>query len=172
MSIRFTLAIVLSSLLFGTVAQQSKRGATQQTKKPIASNPSPEDERKAAELESFISYAQSVAPEFRADLLLQIVESGEIKDSKRKQDLVEDAFYAAAKAKEPVKLMALPGMAVDSRAGYRATAAGRGLDALSLQDRAIRAMLALDKQRARQLFSEVKLNAGPLPCENGLDYDV
>ena len=172
MSARFTLPILLSSLLFGLVAQQAKPGATQQTKKSTASKPSLEEEKKAAELESFISNAQAAPPEFSADLLLQVVESGELKDAKRRQDLINDAFYVAAKAKERVKLMPLSGMAVDSRAGYRATASTLGLDTLSLQSRAIKAMLPLEKQRARQLFSDVKLNLEPLTCENTLGYDV
>jgi hypothetical protein len=33
-------------------------------------------------------------------------------------------------------------------------------------------MLLLDKQKARQLFGEVKLNLEPLTCENVLGYDV
>lgn len=172
MSARFTLPVLLISLLFGIVAQQEKPDAPRQTKKPAASKPSLEEEKRAAELESFILYAQSVPPEFSADLLLQVVESGELKDAKRKQELLNDAFNAAGKAKERVKLMPLPGMAVDSRAGYRATAAALGLDALSLQGRAIKSMLLLDKQRARQLFSEVKLNLEPLTCEDTVGYDV
>lgn len=176
MSTRFTLPFLLSTLLlgisFGSAAQQAKPAATPQTKKTAASKPSLEDEKRTAEIESFISYAQSVPPEFSADLFLQVVESGELKDAKRKQELLNDAFYAAAKAKEQLKLIPLPGMAVDSREGYRATASALGLNALSLQGRAIKAMLPLDKQRARQLFSELKLKLEPLTCENTLGYDV
>lgn len=161
-----TLLLLIVSLFSGLTVQQSKSVPKQKPKAPA------EDEKRAAELDNFISYAQSLPPEFSADLLLQVVESGALKDPKRQQELVVEAFYAAAKAKEPVKLVALPGSAVDSRAGYRANALSLGLDALSLQSRAIRALLLLDKQRARQLFGELKLQTEPLSCEQALAYNV
>ena len=153
---RTTLSILL--LLFGLMVQQPK--------------PGPKEMKRAAELESIISYAQSVPAEFSADLLMQLVQSGEIKNSKRKQELLVEAFYASTKAKEPVKLVALGGSAVDSRSGYRATAAGAEFDTLSLQCRAVKALLPLDKSKARELFSEIKLKLEPLSCEDALGYDV
>ncbi|HKR21312.1 MAG TPA: hypothetical protein VJS17_01910 [Pyrinomonadaceae bacterium] len=160
------LALLIVSLLIGLTVQQQKTV----TKKPA--KPSAEEEKRAAELDTFINYAQSVPAEFSADLLLQVVESGAIKDAKRKQDLIVDAFYVAAKAKEPVKLVGLPGSAVDSRNGYRATAFTLGFDAVSLQSRAIKALLLLDQQKARQLFGEIKLQTEPLTCEHSLAYNV
>jgi len=166
MNARITLPFLIVSLVTGLIVQQPKSGSKQKPK------PSVEEETRAAELESFINYAQSVPAEFSADLLLQVVESGAIKHSKRKQELLVEAFHVAAKAKEPVKLAALPGTAVDSRAGYRATALRLGLDAVSLQTRAIKGLLLLDKQKARQLFDEVKVQTDPLNCEHTLAYDV
>lgn len=128
--------------------------------------------KKLAEIENFIQYAQSVPPEFSADLLIQVVESGKIKERKRRQDLLIEAFYTAAKAKQPLKLAALPGGVVDSRSGYQANAFRLGLDSLSLQCRAIKALLLLNKQKARQLFEEIKLKLDPLNCDNSLAYDV
>ena len=158
------------------LAVQQRSGSAQQTKDSKAGSipaaPSLTEEQKAAAIENFIASAQSVPAEFSVDLMLQLVESGEIKDSKRKQDLLVEAFYAAAKAKEPLKVTALPGSAVDSRAGYRATAARAGFDALSLQSRAIRVLLPLNKKKARQLFSEIKLKLEPPGCESNLGYEV
>ena len=132
--------VVLPALIFsislGVAAQQPKSGTTKQPQ-PILKS-SANEEKRAAEIASFITYAQSVPAEFSVDLLTQLVESGEIKDPNRKEDLLVEAFYAAAKAKEPVKLVSLPGNAVDSRAGYRATALNAGLDVISLQSRAVR----------------------------------
>lgn len=162
----FAVAFLIVSLLLGPMVQQQKSVS----KKPA--KPSPEEEKHAAELDTFINYAQSVPPEFSADLLLQVVESGAIKDAKRKHDLIVDAFYAAAKAKEPVRLAGLPGNSVDSRTGYRANAFTLGFDAISLQSRAIKALLPLDQQKARQLFSEIKLQTEPLTCEHSLAYNV
>lgn len=165
MNAHLTLPLLIVSIIIGLTVQQPK-SANKQKPKFL------EEEKRAAELETFINYAQSLPAEFSADLLLQVVESGAIKDPKRKQDLLVEAFYAASKAKEPVKMLALPGSAVDSRAGYRATASRLGLDALSLQVRAIKALLVLDKLKARQLFGEIKLQTEPLNCEDALAYDV
>ena len=132
MNERITLPVLIFSILTGLVVQQPKAGLTQQPQqtaesktepassnssdKATASKTSAAEEKRAAEVESFIGYAQSVPAEFSADLLIQVVESGEIKDPKRKQDLLIESFYAAAKAKQPLKLVPLPGTAVDSRA--------------------------------------------------------
>lgn len=131
-----------------------------------------DDANKSADIEAFIIYAQSLPAEFSADLIIQLAESGQIKDLKRRQDLLVDAFYTAAKAKQPLKRAALPGSIVDSRSGYRANAFRLGLDALSLQSRAIKALLPLNKQKARQLFEEIKLKLDPLNCEDTLAYNV
>lgn len=171
-------ALLILSISIALPVQQPRPAGAQQSqqntdsKAAPASKASANDEKRAAEIETFITYAQSVPPEFSADLLIQLVESGEIKDTKRRQDLLVEAFYTAAKAKEQVKLVALPGSAVDSRAGYRATAARAGLDTLSLQSRAIRALVPLNKKKARQLFSEIKFKLEPVSCENTLGYDV
>lgn len=168
--------ILLTSIAIVVAVQQHGSGGAQSSQQTTASKdapvPSLNEEQKAAAVESFITAAQSVPAEFSIDLLIQLAESGEIKDEKRKQDLLVESFYAAAKVKEPLKLVALPGSAVDSRAGYRATAARAGFDALSLQCRAIRALLPLNRKKARQLFSEIKLKLEPPRCENTLGYEV
>jgi hypothetical protein len=125
----------------------SKKESTANTKNNARSESEDKEEKKAARIETFITYAQSVPAEFSADLLIQLAESGQIKDRKKRQDLLVEAFHTAAKAKQPLKLAALPGSAVDSRLGFRASAFRLGLDSLSLQTRAIKALLPLDKKR-------------------------
>ena len=169
MSQRKTLLILI--LLLGLGVQQSQSVSAQQRPQSKSSKSSLDDEKKAAEIETFIGYAQSIAPEFCADLLIQLVESGQIKDPKRKQELLVEAFYTAAKAKEPAQLIGLPGSNVDTRAGYRVNAAGAGLDALSLQCRAIQALLQLNKQKARRLFEEIKFKLEPLSCSDAVIQD-
>lgn len=173
--------MVVLSVTIGLAGQQSKFGVNSQqdsdSKKESAANtrnkpPSKSDHTKEEKIETFITYAQSLPAEFSADLLIQLVESGEIKERKRRQDLLIEAFYTAAKAKEPLKLAALPGSAVDSRSGYRANAFRLGFDSLSLQSRAIKALLPLNKKKARQLFDEIKLKLDPLECEDTLAYDL
>lgn len=172
------LVLVLSSTT-GLTHQQSKSNPDPkqriESKKQSASNAkdkADKEEKKSAEIETFITYAQSVPAEFSADLLIRIAESGEIKERKRRQELLVEAFYTAAKAQQPLKLAALPGSAVDSRSGYQAQAFRLGLDSLSLQCRAIRALITLNKQKARQLFDEIKPKLDRLDCENSLAYDL
>jgi hypothetical protein len=154
--LRFTLLLLLIALAVHSQNSAITQQAQQTNDKAKAAKSDAGEQKKTAEIESFITYAQSLPAEFSVDLLIQAVESGEIKDSKRKQDLLVESFYAAVKAKQAVKLVALPGGAVDSRAGYRATAANAGFDALSLQCRAIKALLPLNKKKARRLFGEIK----------------
>lgn len=177
------LLMLVLSLTTGLTAKQSKSGANSQQRsgskkestakaKHKAESNTSKEEKRSAEIETFITYAQSVPAEFSADLLIRLVESGEIKDRKRREDLLIDAFYTAAKAQQPVKLAALPGSAVDSRSGYRASAFRLGLDSLSLQSRAIRALLPLNKQKARQSFDEINLKLDRLDCEDSFAYDL
>jgi hypothetical protein len=102
-----------------------------------------------------------------------IAESDRITSKDRKRELLEEAFRVAAGAQQTVRLVSPPGSSVDTRAGYRARAHARKLDALSLQTRAVRAMMALDGQRARRLFAEIHgLQLPPLGCEDALVYEV
>lgn len=161
-----------SSLNFQQHSDSKKEPAANTEDKARSKSDNSKEEKKSAKIETFITYAQSVPAEFSADLLIRLVESGEIKERKRRQDLLIEAFYTAAKAKQPLKLAALPGGAVDSRLGYRANAFRLGLDSLSLQSRAINALLLLNKKKARQLFDEIKLKVNPLDCEDTLAYDL
>ncbi|MEO7144185.1 MAG: hypothetical protein ABI165_11875, partial [Bryobacteraceae bacterium] len=126
-----------------------------------------------AELEALIELSHSAPPEFAADALLRIVESGRIADRDTKRELIEQAFQLATRAQQPVRLVSIPGTPIDTRAGYRGRAMRLGLDALSLECRAIRDLLPLDKPRARELFTNiVKPALEPRTCEDALVYDV
>jgi hypothetical protein len=159
--------------VYSQQGNDSQKDAAATTKnKPASKSDDNREEKKSAKIETFITYAQSVPAEFSADLLIQLAESREIKERAKRRDLLVEAFYAAAKAKQSLKLAPLPGSAVDSRLGYRANAFRLGLDSLSLQSRAIKALLPLDKKKARQLFDEIKLKLDPLDCEATLAYDL
>ena len=169
MNVRLTLIVLVLS---GVALQTSQSVAQQPRDKTKTAKSAAVDEKKNYEIENFITNAQAAPAEFAADLLIQLVESGEIKDAKRKQELLVEAFQAATKAKEPLKVVALPGSAVDSRAGYRATAARVGFDTLSLHCRVIKALLPLNAKEARRLFTEIKLKSNPVDCESTLAYEV
>ncbi len=68
----------------------------------------------------------------------------------------------------------MAGVPVDTRSGYLSYAFELKLDALSLRSRIIKAMLELDKSRARELLAEIPKSL-PIPsikCEDSLVYDL
>ncbi len=124
------------------------------------------------EIQQVMELATAAPPEFTADALLRLVESGNIPKEARK-DLISTAFSAASRAQHPVRLVAGPGAALDTRSGFQAGALRLGLDALSLQSRAVDNMLAVDKAAARQLFERLTRPAlGVTPCKNPLIPDI
>ncbi len=124
-----------------------------------------------AEIEVLITDARTAPAEFAADALMRIAELG--KSTARKRELLEEAFYKAADAQNPFKLRYVGGE-VDTRAGYLADAFGLNLDALSLKSKGIKAMSAVDKQKARQLLGEIspEFKLPPLGCRDSLVYDT
>jgi hypothetical protein len=123
--------------------------------------------------QSIVELAQSAPPEFAADALLRVVESGKVADVNTRRDLVEQAFRLAASAKFPVRMRGVPGSTVDTRSGNLSQAYDLKLDALSLQSRAIRDLLSIDPAKARELFLTMPKPAlAPLSCGDALVYDV
>src|ERR1700694_3421407 len=98
---------------------------------------------------SLIDLAQATPPEFAADTMLRVAESGKIEDRDAVRDLMEQAFRMAAAATFRVRMRGLPGTTTDTRSGILSQAYDLKLDALSLQSRAVRDMLAIDKPKAR-----------------------
>ena len=111
--------------------------------------------RPDAGMELLIDQAQAVPPEFGAEALLRVVESGRISDPALLFKLIENAFEKAAAAREPVARKVLPAFKGANLASLRAEAYVLGLDRLSLQTRAVRDMLRLDAKRALALFEDV-----------------
>lgn len=125
------------------------------------------------EIEALADRARSLPPEFAADALIRIAESGKVADRNWKRGLLEDAFTFAAGAQQPYKRRAAVGGGTDARSGFTVRAFTQDLDACSLQCRAVNAMLALDAGKARELFNEIPPPRIPrLECEDALVYDV
>lgn len=123
-------------------------------------------------LETLIEQARSIPPEFAADALIRIARSTDLTTKKRRA-LLEEAFTFAAGARYPMRLRALPGSNVDTRPGYASRAFELELDALSLQCRVVKAMLAIDKPRAKEMFRSIPALKFPrLDCDETLAYDV
>lgn len=123
-------------------------------------------------LHSLADLASAAPPEFTADALLRIVESGRVNDRNASRALVEQAFQAAASAKFPVRMQAIRSAITDTEAGSLNAAYALGLDVLSLQSRAVRDMLPLDPAKARELFGQIAAPAlAPLTCDDALFYE-
>lgn len=122
--------------------------------------------------EALIDAARACPPEFASDALIRIA-TARVHDRKRKKELIEEAFRLATGAQNPYPLRAHAGSLVDTRSGYLSRAFEAQLDALSLECRAVAAMLPLDKQKARELFAEIPpLTLRRLDCEEPLYPDV
>jgi len=123
--------------------------------------------------QSFADLAGSVPPEFGAEALLRLAESGKIRDHDARRDLVEQAFRLGGMAKLPVRMRGVAGTMVDTRSGFLSKSYDLKLDALSLQTRAVRDMVPLDATKARALFLEIRRQSrSPLTCDDALVYDV
>ena len=121
---------------------------------------------------SISDLAAAAPPEFAADALLRMVESGQLADPNARRELIEHAFQLAASAKFPVKMLGVPGTTTDTASGSLNQAYGLRLDVLSLQSRAVRDLLPLDPSQARELFGQiVKPSLAALTCDDALVYD-
>ena len=122
---------------------------------------------------ALVELAHATPPEFAADTLLRVVESGKIHDRESLASLTEEAFRLAAAAQFRLPRRAISPNLGDTRTGNLDRAYRLKLDALTLQSRAVRAMLAVNKPRARQLFVEIVAPAlAPLSCADALVPDV
>ena len=121
---------------------------------------------------SLSDLAAAAPPEFSAEALLRMVESGKLADKNSRRDLIEKAFQLASSAKFAVRMEGVPGTTTDTASGSLGQAYGLRLDVLSLQSRAVEDMLPLDPSKARDLFGQmVKPALAPLTCDDALVYE-
>ena len=93
--------------------------------------------------------ARKAAPELFANAAIELVQRGEAPPT-----VLQEAFEAAKQAKEPVKLIAMPQFAA-GRPGMREAALRAGLDALSLEARAVTLLAKTDPDKAREMFQSL-----------------
>jgi hypothetical protein len=122
-----------------------------------------------AEIDALAVAARAVPPEFGADALLRLAALEQ--PAARRIELIRQAFEKGSHAQEPYKRRSilLPGQVSPfSNRAYQ-----QELDALSLQLRAVEAMLGLDPAEARALLLRIPaLRLKPLACSDGLAFDV
>ena len=113
--------------------------------------------------------ARAQPAEFAADALLRIAGTANVADVSWKREILEDAFHIAANAQQPYprrNWTGKPGSLFDK-------AYAQGLDACTLQCKAVHAMLAIDYKKARELFGEIPAPRIPrLTCDDAMVYDV
>ncbi len=126
--------------------------------------------------EAIILNARLAPPELASDTLIKIATSGLNLRNDDRKFLIEEAIKLAREVKNPVRMRLVPiqGVAVDTETGYLSYAFELKLDGLSLMSRAIKAMVPLDRTRARHLIFLLngKLGLGRIACSDTLTYDV
>ena len=114
--------------------------------------------KRPPEVLALVDQARALPPEFRADTLLRLSDSPLIKETAWKQELIEEAFWSGVHAPLPYPQWA------DKRSDSVSDNAVRQnrLEALTLQTRAVQAMLAIDPQKALRLYEEVQTPTIPM----------
>jgi hypothetical protein len=118
---------------------------------------------------NLVDQARGLPPEFSADTLLRLAGSRLIAETRWKKELIEEAFRAGSHAQLPYRRRG--GLHTDARQSHEAW--DHGLEALTLQTRAVEAMTPLDPLRARGLYEEIVLPDLPnTACEEVLTPNV
>jgi len=113
--------------------------------------------------------ARAQPAEFAADALLRIADAPTAIDVAWEREVLEDAFHLAAGAQQPFARRNWTGNPVSPLD----KAYAQGLDACTLQCKAVHGMLAIDYKKARELFGEIPPPQIPrLSCGDALVYDV
>jgi hypothetical protein len=117
-----------------------------------AQPPGPSPRTASETAHAIIDDAYATPVEIFADIVLQWSLLAFLPDKDQIQAL-EDVFYRAGEAHDPVRLRfyALPAH-LTAREADRAAVFGLQLDALSIRCRAVRLMLKLDAKKAREMF--------------------
>jgi hypothetical protein len=163
-------------------APRQNQGATRTENRKAKASEAPangnsvDPSSRPVEIENLIVEVNAAPPEVAADALVRVAASKNVSSPAWKKEILEKAFYLTSGAGEPVRRKYNPSInaSADTSANYLSYAFDRKLDTLSLRIRIIKAMLAVDKQRARELFEGIspKLPLPPLTCDDALVYDV
>lgn len=111
-----------------------------------------EEPKRSKETLGLIDQARALPPEFSADILIKLAGSQIIPEKQWKKELLEEAFLTGSHAQLPYPRTAFGG-GVEAR--WNQEYARHGLEALSLQVRAVTAMLGLDGPRGAAMFQSI-----------------
>lgn len=117
---------------------------------------------------ALVEQARTLPPEFGADTLLRLAGSRLVTEKKWRQELIDEAFWFGRRAPLPYQQWADRQDSLPTR-----QVRANRLETLTLQTRAIEAMLTLDSRRALQMFEEMKPLTLPNPdCSEIITPDV
>jgi hypothetical protein len=119
------------------------------------------------EIEALAHRAQALPAEFAADVLLRLAASARVRDIDWKRELIEDGWNRTYAVQEPFRRTA-PAAPSDTRAAALSRAYDTGLDRVSLQTRAARAMAPISASRAREIFEWIDFELKPSACQDAL----
>jgi hypothetical protein len=164
----FSLLYADEDMLFGrTVALCLAVGASF----ALPAQPSPEKTTTTgidrADIQAVIGLARVAPPEFGADALITLVETGLIADHRQQHDLLEEAFTLAGNAQEKIALKRGGGDSAMTAALHGAFR--NSIDQASLRSRAVQAMMRFDNRSAREMFERIEL---PLQPSTGCDQQI
>jgi beta-lactamase regulating signal transducer with metallopeptidase domain len=144
----FRLRLLALALLFtGVVVAAGRAGATVAFREPPQS--------RNAQIQQIIDDVPSAPPELGADILLKLVERGDITDPKLKRQILDDAWDLARKARYPTEIGNPIGVMVESDAGSLVSSLP-GLTTAAIQLRVITQVAPMDSRASRELFLEMK----------------
>jgi len=124
--------------------------------------------RRPPETVALVEQARSLPQEFSADTLLRLAGSSLIQEEKWKRELIEEAFWSGAHAPLPYQQWADRQDSLPTR-----MVRANRMESLTLQSRAVEAMLPLDRSRALQLFGMMRpLKLPDPPCSEAFTPDV
>jgi len=151
------LLVVTVNLLGGFISAQTtvkKEKLQQKHKKNVKSsfqNSVPPD------IAIFLNQARLLPPEFYVDLLVRVVESKKISNKEANLDLLKEAFEKTNQVQLKAKKRIFKSINMDTKASYLDKAHDLNLDMISLKCRIVNTLLTIDKNSAKQLFSETSL---------------
>lgn len=129
---------------------------------------SPKDDTRVIEI---VDWAEGLPVEYRADIQLNSIESGNIRRGRWAVQVLERLFRDASTARYTYKQKDITGNA-NTRSRKLDFAFSLNLDTLSIRTRTVRAMVPLRPAEARQLLEEIRLEIPSCPCTSAMVYDV
>jgi len=140
----FRLRLLALALLFtGVVVAAGRTGETVAFREPPQS--------RNAQIQQIIDDVPSAPPELGADILLKLVERGEITDPKLKRQILDDAWDLAPKARYSTDIASSIGVMVESDPGSLGMSLP-GLTTPAIQSRVITQVAPIDAMASRELF--------------------